>query len=86
MKDYKEALSRADAFDKKVEDDASKVSEDYAALVALSIRQAFAATEITILRSTDGSWNTDDILMFMKGALLIDFCRVYTNALLSRNF
>ncbi|KAI0036801.1 hypothetical protein K488DRAFT_81789 [Vararia minispora EC-137] len=66
LNDYSSALSRAQNFDAKVQSDASKTSSDYAALVALSIRQAFGATEITISKNPDGSFNTDDVLMFMK--------------------
>ncbi|KAF7790090.1 hypothetical protein EIP86_001040 [Pleurotus ostreatoroseus] len=64
--DYSAALTRANAFDAKVQADASKISTDYAAIVALSIRQAFGATEITISKNSNGGFNTDDILMFMK--------------------
>lgn len=65
--DYSAALTRAKAFDAKVQSDASAISTDYASIVALSIRQAFGATEITISKKSDGSWNTADVLMFMKG-------------------
>lgn len=64
--DYSNALSRAKTFDAKVQGDASKISADYASLVALSVRQAFGATEITASRNGDGSINTSDVLMFMK--------------------
>ncbi|KAL0949421.1 hypothetical protein HGRIS_009482 [Hohenbuehelia grisea] len=64
--DFANALSRANAFDTKVQNDASKISADYAAIVALSIRQALGATEITISKNSDGSFNTNDVLVFMK--------------------
>ncbi|PFH52830.1 hypothetical protein AMATHDRAFT_73955 [Amanita thiersii Skay4041] len=64
--DFNNALSRAQAFDTKVNNDASRISADYAAIVKLSIRQALAATEITISKNNDGSWNTNDIIVFMK--------------------
>ncbi|KAG6874172.1 hypothetical protein C0993_000780, partial [Termitomyces sp. T159_Od127] len=64
--DYSAALSRAISLDSKVDSDASAISADYAAVVALSIRQALGATEITISRNSDGTWNTSDILMFLK--------------------
>lgn len=66
--DFSSALSRANTFDAKVQSDASAVSSDYASIVALSVRQAFGATEITASRNSDGSINASDILMFMKGA------------------
>ena len=68
MGDYQNALTRAKAFDAKVQADASAISTDYAAIVALSIRQAFGATEITVSKNSNGSFNTSDVLMFMKGA------------------
>ncbi|KAG9006475.1 hypothetical protein FRB93_008603 [Tulasnella sp. JGI-2019a] len=64
--DYPNAFSRASAFDKKVQSDASAISSDYADVVALSIRQTFGATEITISKDGTGSWNTTDVMMFMK--------------------
>ncbi|PVF95783.1 DUF1793-domain-containing protein [Serendipita vermifera] len=64
--DFTDALSRANTFDAKVKSDASSVSEHYAAIAALSIRQAFGATEITISRGANGNWNTSDVLIFMK--------------------
>ncbi|KAG5724965.1 hypothetical protein E4T56_gene12457 [Termitomyces sp. T112] len=64
--DYNAALSRAQSLDSKVNSDASEISADYAAIVELSIRQAVGATEITISKNTDGTWNTDDIIIFLK--------------------
>ncbi|PPQ83295.1 hypothetical protein CVT25_004034 [Psilocybe cyanescens] len=64
--DYKNALTRAQAFDNKVNSDATKISADYASIVALSIRQALGATEITISKNSDGTFNTNDVLVFMK--------------------
>lgn len=49
-----------------VNSDASAISSDYASIVSLSIRQAFGATEITVSK-TGNTFNTSDILMFMKG-------------------
>lgn len=66
LQDYQDALSQATVFDFKVENDASAISEDYAGIVALSIRQAMGSMEVTISKTTDGSWNTDDVLVFMK--------------------
>ncbi|EIW80656.1 DUF1793-domain-containing protein [Coniophora puteana RWD-64-598 SS2] len=63
---YSTALSDANTFDAKVKSDATAISNNYYAIVALSIRQAFGATELTVSRNSDGTWNTDDVLMFMK--------------------
>ncbi|KAJ7498777.1 hypothetical protein FB451DRAFT_1015143 [Mycena latifolia] len=65
--DYSAALTRAKAFDAQVQTDATKISADYAAVVALSIRQALAATELTISKTSTGAFNTTDIILFMKG-------------------
>jgi hypothetical protein len=67
--DYSTALSRAQVFDEMVSSDASAISSNYAGIVALSIRQAFGALELTLSKNSDGSWNTDDVLMFLKGTL-----------------
>ncbi|KAI0265444.1 DUF1793-domain-containing protein [Gloeopeniophorella convolvens] len=64
--DYGNALNRANNFDGLVQRDASKVSGNYASIVALSIRQALGATEITISKTSGGAFNTSDVLMFMK--------------------
>ncbi|KIY47397.1 DUF1793-domain-containing protein [Fistulina hepatica ATCC 64428] len=64
--DYSGALSRANMLDAQVKADASAISDTYADIVALSLRQAMGATEITISGSS-GSWNTSDIKMFVKG-------------------
>ncbi len=66
LKDYSNALLRANAFDAQVEADAKKVSDDYASIVALSIRQGFGATEITVSKNSDGSFDTSNALTFMK--------------------
>ncbi|ESK94383.1 glutaminase, partial [Moniliophthora roreri MCA 2997] len=64
--DFANALTRANAFDAKLNTDANKISADYASIAALSVRQAFGATEVTISRNSDGSWNTNDVIVFMK--------------------
>ncbi|CDO71295.1 hypothetical protein BN946_scf184908.g52 [Trametes cinnabarina] len=66
LNDYANALARANAFDSKVNADATKVLADYASIVALSIRQGFGATEITVSRTNSGGFNTSDVLTFMK--------------------
>lgn len=67
MGDYSNALVRAKAFDAKVNADATKISADYASIVALSIRQGFGAIKTTVSR-TSGGFNTSDVLVFMKGS------------------
>lgn len=67
MSDYSNALVRAKAFDAKVNADATKISAEYASIVALSIRQGFGAIETTVSRTRSG-FNTSDVLVFMKGS------------------
>ena len=67
MGEYGDALARNSKFDAQVQNDSMAISADYAAIVALSIRQTLGATEITISKNEDGSFNTTDILVFMKG-------------------
>jgi hypothetical protein len=69
MNDYSNALSTANALDSKIQSDASQISSDYADLVALSVRQAFGATEVTAGKSSVGGLNSSDILVFLKGRL-----------------
>ncbi|KAJ7368429.1 hypothetical protein DFH08DRAFT_25512 [Mycena albidolilacea] len=64
--DYANALARNTKFDAQVQKDAVAISVDYAAIVALSIRQTMGAMEITISKNSDGSFNTTDVLVFMK--------------------
>jgi hypothetical protein len=67
--DFAAALTRANTFDAKVQTDASRFSANYAGVVALSIRQAFAATELTVSKNGN-TFNTSDVLMFMKGEFI----------------
>ncbi|KAG6854841.1 hypothetical protein C0991_012031 [Blastosporella zonata] len=66
LEDYPFAFSRAQRFDAKVNRDAGTISADYAGIVALSMRQAIGATEITISKTSHGAWNTSDVLVFLK--------------------
>jgi hypothetical protein len=63
-------LNELQTLDAKVQSDASKISSNYAALVALSIRQSLATVEITVSKTSTGAWNTSDVLTFMKGMFL----------------
>jgi hypothetical protein len=69
LADFGQALTRANALDAQVQADAEKISVDYAAVAALSLRQAVGATEITVSKDASGAFNTSDVLMFMKGQL-----------------
>ena len=72
LSDFPNAINRANALDTRVHSDATGISSDptssdYAALVALSVRQAFGSLEITVSKGANGTFNTDDILIFMRG-------------------
>ncbi|KAF8897656.1 DUF1793-domain-containing protein [Infundibulicybe gibba] len=73
--DFSGALSRAQAFDTKVNTDANKISADYASIVALSIRQALGATKSPSPRT---NVNTVDVIFPAWPVLL------YTNPKLGR--
>lgn len=67
LPDYPNALKRAEALDTKVQKDASAISDDYAAIVALSIRQTLGMCDITVSKDPEGNWDKSDIMVFMKG-------------------
>jgi len=61
---YSTALSNAVAIDAKISKDSLKISADYEAIVALSVRQAMGSWELTVgldLETGDG-----DVMAFMK--------------------
>ncbi|EPT03715.1 hypothetical protein FOMPIDRAFT_1022289 [Fomitopsis schrenkii] len=60
-KDYDNALSRADALDSQISQDASAISRNYSEIVALSVRQTLGALEFTY---TPG--NASDVMAFVK--------------------
>ena len=64
------ALGRAHAFDQQITSDAGKVSLDYSELLSVSLRQAFAGSEITVAKNADGSFDKSDVLIFTKGSFL----------------
>ncbi|KAF9067643.1 hypothetical protein BDP27DRAFT_1448939 [Rhodocollybia butyracea] len=65
LSDYPMALARAETLDQSLQIAAASISSAYADIVALSMRQTFGATELTISGSP-GAWNTSDVLMFLK--------------------
>ncbi|KAF8874080.1 hypothetical protein BD779DRAFT_1678882 [Infundibulicybe gibba] len=66
IKDFPNARQRAIELDQKITSDALSISQDYADLVSLSVRQTMAGIDITISNGTDGQWNTSDVMIFMK--------------------
>ncbi|KAJ4478253.1 hypothetical protein J3R30DRAFT_2880603 [Lentinula aciculospora] len=66
LQDYDNALDRAYAFDARINSDALAICSDYAGLVSLSVRQLLGAIEITLSKNSDGSFNTSDVIVFLK--------------------
>ncbi|CAA7266374.1 unnamed protein product [Cyclocybe aegerita] len=64
--DFPSARNRAEAFDMKIMSAASAVSQQYADLVALNLRQTMAALEITTAKRPSGEWNASDVKIFMR--------------------
>ena len=64
-KDYDNALSRADALDLQITQDATAISGNYSEIVSLSVRQTLGALEFTY---TPG--NSSDVMAFVKGTLI----------------
>lgn len=74
--DFAFSLQLSSAFDTKVKADAiAAVNEKYASLCALAARQVFSGMEITVAKSQDGSYNTSDVMIFMKEIATGECCR-----------
>ncbi len=70
--------------DNQISGDALKLSLNYPDLLSLVARQAMSALEITVSKNADGSFNSSDIMAFMKddgavGAAGYDLQRVPPN-------
>ncbi|KAF8485559.1 DUF1793-domain-containing protein [Gautieria morchelliformis] len=66
LPDYPNALASANALDARISLDANKISADYEAIVALSVRQALAACELTVGKDPTGAFNPEDVMYFLK--------------------
>ncbi|GBE79652.1 DUF1793-domain-containing protein [Sparassis latifolia] len=64
--DYNAALIRAQALDAQINSDASQISSNYSAVVALSVRQTYGGIEITVSKNSAGQHNTSDVMVFLK--------------------
>ncbi|KAF8678281.1 hypothetical protein RHS04_05236 [Rhizoctonia solani] len=67
VSEYDNARTASVEFDNRVQDDAARYSPDYASVVALATRQAFASIEIT-LNGTGPAADLQDIKLFTKDA------------------
>jgi hypothetical protein len=64
--DYLTAFDAASILDSRIAADAGAISSTYADICTLSIRQIFGAIELTISKNSDKSYNTSDLLLFLK--------------------
>ncbi|KAF8724482.1 hypothetical protein RHS02_08549, partial [Rhizoctonia solani] len=71
VSDYDNARTASVEFDNRVQTDAARYSPDYASVVALATRQAFASIEIT-LNGTGPAADLQDIKLFTKDAAVDD--------------
>ncbi|KAG8747805.1 hypothetical protein FRC10_011250 [Ceratobasidium sp. 414] len=71
VNDYQNARAGATQFDNQVQTDGTKISPDYASVLALSTRQAFASMEIT-LSGIGSAANLQDVKIFTKDMALDD--------------
>ncbi|KAJ6584202.1 hypothetical protein B0H10DRAFT_1833148 [Mycena sp. CBHHK59/15] len=66
MEDFPAAESRASSLDSRILKDASVIGPQYGDLLSLATRQAMAGVEITVSKTSQGSWNLSDVQGFMK--------------------
>jgi hypothetical protein len=66
LKDYSNALTRAENLDNKILQAANSVSNNLGSLVSASIAQVFGSMQLTIGTDTHGNSNNSDVMMFMK--------------------
>ncbi|KAI0309520.1 hypothetical protein OF83DRAFT_1071921 [Amylostereum chailletii] len=68
LDDFPAALQRADALDAKLLNAAAALipGSEYSDLLSISTRQVYASTELTIATKADGSFDTSDVMMFMR--------------------
>ncbi|KLO08004.1 DUF1793-domain-containing protein [Schizopora paradoxa] len=66
LNDFNNAMSASKQLDSQILNDATKVSSSYGDLLSLVARQAMSAIEITVSKNADGSFNSSDVMAFMK--------------------
>lgn len=65
--DYSNVSQMSTSFDNQVQSAASSnVSDNYAALCAISARQVYSGLEITVGKDASGNYNTSDVMVFVK--------------------
>ena len=66
LKDYGNALTRAQNLDEKILQLANAISTNLGNLISVSIRQVFGSMQLTIGTDAHGNFNNADVMMFMK--------------------
>lgn len=66
LNDFPRAQSAATAFDSMLAGAGQQYSQQYADLLALSVRQLMGSMDITVSRAGNGGWNISDVKVFMK--------------------
>ncbi|KLO08558.1 hypothetical protein SCHPADRAFT_604791 [Schizopora paradoxa] len=66
LADFNNSLVDSESFDTSLLAAAQNISMAYGDLLALTVRQAMSALEITGSKNSDGSFNTSDVMIFMK--------------------
>jgi len=66
LDDFDTALTAADTFDENLRKVSLSDVTGYTALLALATRQVFGTLEITVSKSSDGTWNQSDVMIFSK--------------------
>ncbi|KAL5494541.1 hypothetical protein ACEPAI_2 [Sanghuangporus weigelae] len=66
LDDFPRAQSAAETFDSQILNTGQQFSAEYADLLALTVRQVMGCMDITLSKSSDGSWNMSDVKVFTK--------------------
>ncbi|KLO07018.1 DUF1793-domain-containing protein [Schizopora paradoxa] len=66
LNDFDNSMNMSTQLDTQVINDATNISQSYADLLSLVARQAMGAIEITLSKNSDGSFNSSDVMAFMR--------------------
>ena len=64
--DFTDASSRAQKLDQKILQGAAPISNLLGDLVSLAAAQVYGSTQLTVGIDASGTFNTSDVMMFMK--------------------
>ncbi|KAI5115723.1 hypothetical protein M0805_009016 [Coniferiporia weirii] len=66
LDDFSRAQAAANSFDTQLRIAGAALSDNYANLLALSVRQVLGTLDITLANNADGTWDLTDTKVFMK--------------------